>query len=72
MEKNPRKYVLLKNWHKGNNKYNWETGCEFCKKPFSEEEKFTRVDVQNGWMRGDDDVYSFHNDCAEAGLKAVL
>ena len=57
------KYTVHNNFSKENNVYNWKQGCHLCKKPFEEQEKFTRVDVQNGIFRGDDKVFCFHKNC---------
>ncbi len=57
------KFQIHKNFKKENNPYNWHQGCHLCKKPFEENEEFTRVDVQTSYMRGDDEVYCFHKTC---------
>ncbi len=63
MSKYPRIGSRNNNTEKGNNEYNWRAGCCICKKPFGEDEKFIRVDVQTWYMRGDDDVFNFHKEC---------
>ena len=52
--------TTVKKW---NNTYNWEHGCDICKKPFDEDEEFVRVDVEYTYMRGDDEVFVFHKRC---------
>lgn len=53
--------------NKGNNGYNWEQGCCFCKGKFGDDELFYRADIQYTYMRGDDEVFCFHNDCKPQG-----
>jgi len=57
-----------KNWTKENNIHNWENGCDLCGKPFADDEKFIRLDIEDGDTRGDDEVYCYHKDCYGAGL----
>jgi len=57
------KFTKDRQVRKWNNPYNWEQGCHKCKKPFGEDEVFTRVDVENDEFRGNDDVYCFHRTC---------
>ena len=64
-------FIKHKNFHKSNNPDNWKNGCDFCKKPFEEDERFIRIDVKHGIFRGDDEVYCFHNDCFGAGLDKI-
>lgn len=65
------KYQLHEKHKKSNNPYNWENGCDHCKLPFGEDEEFKRVDVQTSFMRGDDEVYVFHNKCFDEGMKVL-
>ena len=57
------KFTKNKHFKKHNNPYNWEQGCNKCGGKFTEDEEFTRVDVQTSIFRGDDEVYCFHNTC---------
>lgn len=65
------KYTIYKDFKKINNPYNWKKGCQFCNKQFTEDEKFIRIDVQLTYMRGDDEVFCYHNKCFDKGIKQL-
>jgi len=65
------KVDIQKNFDESNNPYNWRQGCEFCKKSFAKGEKFIRVDVHITDMRGDDDVWCYHNGCFHDGFNEL-
>lgn len=65
-------YRIYNDVRKENNPFNWRAGCSECKKPFDHKESFVRVDIQNGWFRGDDEVVCFHKgDCASRGINKI-
>jgi len=62
-----------KNYHKSGNEYLWKLGCHECKKSFGEEERYTRIDVNITYMRGDDKVFCFHKGkCSKKGIQKAI
>jgi hypothetical protein len=37
--------------------------CDACKNSFKSRERFTVVEEQVSWSRGDDEVYAYHTTC---------
>lgn len=52
--------IIHKNFGKENNEVNFKQGCAWCGKPFADDEKWVRVDIETSESRGDDEVFNYH------------
>lgn len=63
-----REYTKWKNETKASSSGLWPLGCHHCQKPFAEDEKFIRIDIEDGF---NDEVYGFHKNCFGEAIPAL-